>query len=99
MSPITLTVKNTPNGVTVDATGPLYGLTSQAWVARAMVDVASHLFVDSKPVLLAGEADPIKTLPVDEVEIDHCICECENGLTIQEIETLRCQDCGKEIFV
>jgi hypothetical protein len=56
-------VSNTPHGVKVDVRGDLDGFGSAAFVARGMVVYAGALFVEAKPVLLAGDADPVRLRP------------------------------------
>ena len=64
MPKILIEVSNTPHGVKVDVRGDLDGFSSAAFVARGMVVYAGALFVEAKPVLLAGDADPVRLRPV-----------------------------------
>ena len=63
MPKIMIKVSNTPHGVKVDVRGDLDGFSSAAFVARGMVVYAGALFVEAKPVLLAGDADPVRLRP------------------------------------
>jgi hypothetical protein len=63
---ITLTIKDTPAGVVIDAAGPLHAIGDAPWVARTLIEHAAPLFVGGKPVLLGGEADPVRGIEVIE---------------------------------
>ena len=63
MPKIMIEVSNSPHGVKVDVQGDLDGFSSAAFVARGMVVYAGALFVEAKPVLLAGDADPVRLRP------------------------------------
>lgn len=60
MPTIHFQVSDTEHGVKVDVQGDLNGLSDAAFVARGMVVYAGALFVSAKPVLLAGDADPVQ---------------------------------------
>jgi hypothetical protein len=64
MLAIYIEVTDTKHGVKVDVRGDLDGFSSAAFVARGMVVYAGALFVEAKPVLLAGDADPVRLRPV-----------------------------------
>lgn len=98
---INLTVQDTPDGVTVRTYGPLHAETEAAFVARTMVRLAAPLFAGGRPVRIVGAetvlvlADP-DAPPATPAGTD--FCECNNDLTVQEVETLRCQACGKGLL-
>ena len=70
MPNIMIEVSNTPHGVKVDVQGDLDGFSSAAYVARGMVIYAGALFVEAKPVLLAGDADPVRLHPARPAAAD-----------------------------
>lgn len=98
MTTITITVQATPHGVVVHATGPLHALDDAAWVARSMIEHAAPLFAGGKPVLLGGVADPVQVAGDDEAA-ESTWCACDHDLTLQEVETMRCQACGKGLLL
>ena len=80
-------------GVTLRAYGPIRSDGSDAaFVARALLRLAVPLFAAGKPVRLVGQAEAIGTDASDE------FCTCDDDLTVQEVETLRCQACGKGLL-
>lgn len=60
MPSLNIEISDTEHGVKVDVQGDLDGLSDAAFVARGMVVYAGALFVSAKPVLLAGDADPVR---------------------------------------
>jgi hypothetical protein len=60
MPTIFIQVTDTEHGVKVDVQGDLDGLSDAAFVARGMTVYAGALFVSARPVLLAGDADPVQ---------------------------------------
>lgn len=104
---INLIVQDTPDGVTVQAYGPLHDSTEAAFVARALLRLAEPIFAGGRPVRLVGDlakilvptepaADPIAQPDPEPASAE--FCTCSNELTTQEIETLHCQTCGKGLL-
>lgn len=69
MPTILIEVTDTDHGVKVDVRGDLDGLSDAAFVARGMVVYAGALFVGGRPVLLAGDADPVPLHPAKPADV------------------------------
>lgn len=91
---INLIIEDAPTGgVSLRAYGPLRSEGSEAaFVARTLLRLAAPLFAGAKPVRMLGEAALVGSDASDE------FCECDNAWTVQELETLRCQACGKGLL-
>ena len=100
---VNIIIQDTPDGVTVQAYGPLHDSTEAAFVARTLLRLAEPIFAGGRPVRIVGDlaailvltepaADPVATSASDE------FCNCNNDLTMQEVDTLRCQACGKGLL-
>lgn len=60
MPSLIIEISDTQHGVKVDVQGDLHGFSDAAFVARGVVVFAGALFVGGRPVLLAGDADPVQ---------------------------------------
>lgn len=91
---VNLILEDAPaGGVTLRAYGPLRSDGSDAaFVARTMLRLAAPLFAGGRPVRMVGDAALVDSDASAE------FCNCDNDLTVQELETLRCAACGKGLL-
>lgn len=91
---VNLIIEDAPaGGVTLRSYGPLRSNGSEAaFVARTLLRLAAPLFAGGRPVRMVGDAALVDSDASDE------FCSCDNELTVQELETLRCQACGKGLL-
>lgn len=94
---INLIIEDAPaGGVTLRAYGPLRSDGSDAaFVARTMLRLAAPLFAGGRPVRMVGDAALVDSDASDEF----CACDdADKDLTAQEVDTMRCQACGKGLL-